>query len=256
MKNQKTLQIANLLGFVGIIVMNMLAVLLPINGKSTGELSDAYPNLFVPAGFTFSIWSIIFILLGVYAVKQLKGFSDGKAGDYVREIGWLFVVNALANMSWIVAWHYELPVVALGIMLVILGSLVLIYKRLHIGLPTRPNEKLTIQVPFQVYLGWISIATIANVTTVLVDMNWGGFGISEAYWAIIMMVIGFLLAAHMIYWYSDYAFGAVVIWAYFGIYSKRMAAEPLYEDVAYTALGLMALLILSIASRWWGNRSH
>ena len=111
------LRVANLVAFIGVVVVNALAVTLPLNGRSTGELSDAYPNLFVPAGLTFSIWGVIYLLLGIYAVYQLV-----KHKPYVDRIGWLFVLSSVANMAWIFAWHYELVLLSFAVMLALSRS--------------------------------------------------------------------------------------------------------------------------------------
>lgn len=169
----------NLLLFAGMIVMNYLANALPLNNKTTGQLSDSYPNLFVPAGITFSIWGIIYLLLGVFCGIQFLGSHKG----LLLKIGWLFAWSCLLNGIWIVFWHYEKLPLSLIVMILLLGILTLLNFRiqnLSLGL---------VKVTFGIYLGWICIATIANVTTLLVHYNWNGFGISEEIWAIIMIVL-------------------------------------------------------------------
>ena len=119
MKNIKLLAIINTLGLILALVLNGLANALPINGKTTGELSDAYPNLFVPTGFTFAIWGVIYLTLFVFIVYQLiQAFSKGgNAQDFLPKISWFFLLSCIANASWIVAWHYQYLIVSLVIML-------------------------------------------------------------------------------------------------------------------------------------------
>lgn len=242
----KTTQVFNILAFIGVIIMNYLAVNLPINGVTTGELSDMYPNLFVPAGLTFSVWGVIYLFLLVYIISQsLSLFNGKKAPDFVERIGSLFLVNCLANMAWIVVWHYQMPLIALGIMFVILGSLIGIYQNLEIGKRKVSTRELwTAHVPFSLYLGWISIATIANFTTVLVDMGWQGGPIGEDVWAIIMIIVGGLLGLFVLTTRRDVAFGLVLTWAILGIYIKRTATEPVYENIVTAATVAVGLLFV------------
>jgi hypothetical protein len=242
----KTTQILNILGFIGVIIINVLANALPINGFNTGELSDMYPNLFVPAGLTFSIWGVIYLLLLGYIISQSISLFNGKpTPDFVERIGGLFLVNCLANMAWIVVWHYQMPLVALGIMLIILVSLISIYEKLEIGQREVSKRELwTSHIPFSVYLGWISIATIANVTTVLVDMGWQGGVIGEANWAIIMIIIGAILGLFILTTRKDVAFGLVLTWAIIGINIKRSMSEPFYTSVSTTAAIIAGILLI------------
>ena len=242
----KTTQIFNILAFIGVIIVNALANALPINGFNTGELSDMYPNLFVPAGLTFSIWGVIYLLLLGYIISQSLSIFNGKPSpDFVERIGGLFLVNCLANMAWIVVWHYQMPLVALGIMLVILVSLINIYQKLEIGQRSVSKRELwTAHIPFSVYLGWISIATIANFTTVLVDMNWQGGAIGEANWAIIMMIVGAALGLFVLTTRKDVAFGLVLTWAIVGINIKRSMSEPFYANVSTAAAIIAGLLLI------------
>ena len=108
MRQKLLLSILNLLGFLGTVIVNGLANTLPINNKTTGELSDQYPNLFVPAGLTFSIWGLIYVLLAVFVVYQLVMVikKDAQRSSFIEKIGLLFFVASLANIAWIFAWHY------------------------------------------------------------------------------------------------------------------------------------------------------
>lgn len=242
----KATQILNILAFIGVIIVNILANALPINGYTTGELSDMYPNLFVPAGLTFSIWGVIYLLLLGFIISQsLSLFNRKPTPDFVERIGGFFLVNSLANMAWIVVWHYQMPIVALGIMFVILISLISIYQNLEIGKRKISKRELwTAHIPFSVYLGWISIATIANFTTVLVDMGWQAGTIGEANWAIIMMIVGGALGFFFLTIRKDVALGLVLAWAIIGIYIKRSMTEPSQDNVETVALTIAVLLLI------------
>ncbi len=231
------LSIGNAIAWIAVILVNGLANALPINGLTTGELSDMYPNLFVPAGFTFSIWGIIYLLLLVFSIHQFT--SKGITGR--QAIGPWWMINALANISWILAWHYKLVELSLVIMLILLATLFMITSRIEKARETGTKISLVESVPFSIYFGWISVATIANVTTLLVDRGWQGGGISESSWAVIMILVAFTLACAMLFFKRNLAFGAVVAWALFGIYSKQIDGGS--DVVAYTAgIGLIALL--------------
>lgn len=243
----RTLQIINLLGFILVIVLNTLANALPLNGYTTGQLSDRYPNLFVPAGFTFSIWGVIYILLLIFIIYQIRNWWSKHRLDmsFVNRIGPWFFVSCLANASWIIAWHYLLPELSLLIMLMILGSLIIIYLRLGIGQEDAPPSSFwAVRLPFSIYLGWITVATIANVTTVLVNLGWRGGSISEASWTIAMIGIATILGLIVLYRRGDLAYVAVLVWAFFGIHSKQAASNG-ESGVAQAAIIAMAALAIA-----------
>lgn len=231
----------NLVAAVGAIAVNILANALPLNGLTTAEISDRFQVLFVPAGYVFAIWGLIYVGWLSFAVYQL--LPAQRDNPRLRRIGWLFVLASLANASWLLAWHYEQFLLSAVVMLSLLGLLIAIYLRLDIGRArvTRA-EKWFVDVPFSVYLGWISVATIANISDLLYYWQWDGFGIAPEIWAVIMLVIAAALAGVMMLRRGDTAFVLVVVWAFVGIGAKQ-GAVPL---VANTALVLAALLVLMI----------
>lgn len=250
MKNLKALTLLNLLGLIATLLVNSLANILPINGFNTGELSDRYPNLFVPAGITFSIWAVIYLLLIVFCVYQLA-LAFGKAAapktEFISKISFLFLATCVINCSWILAWHYLLLPLSLLLMLSLLGGLIAIYLRLDIGKSQASNsEKYLVHLPFSIYLGWITIATIANTTALLVNYNWGGFGVSEALWTIIVIVVGLAIALAVLFTRNDIFFPAVSIWALLGIIIKRQATMPVESQIITTAYIAIALLSVGI----------
>jgi hypothetical protein len=224
----------NILFFAVMIVMNYLANAIPLNGKTTGALSDAFPNLFVPAGITFSIWGVIYLLLLVFCVIQFT--SPDQA--VISRIGWLFAVTCIFNALWIVTWHYGRLPLSVIIMLGLLVSLIwinIIVKDLPFGL---------IKAAFGIYLGWICIATIANVTALLVNFSWNGFGLSEETWTVIMILAGALIAT-LTLWRLDNPFiGLSVVWAFAGIMIKRQVDYRTIFIVAAVALAVVAIMLL------------
>jgi len=246
MKQKLFLSILNLLGFLGMVIVNGLANALPINNKTTGELSDQYPNLFVPEGFTFSIWGLIYILLAIFAIYQLIIVirKDTHESSFIESIGLLFFGSSVANIGWIFAWHYEIVPLSLVLMLLLLGCLIAIYLRLDIGKSTSPKtEKYLVHLPFSVYLGWITIATIANVTALLVDINWNTFGLGEQFWAVAVIAVGIAIALSILFTRKDIFYCLVVDWALLGILIKRLAAEtaPVQSVIVVTIAGLVLI---------------
>ncbi|MFC1933307.1 hypothetical protein ACFLXU_06790 [Chloroflexota bacterium] len=244
-RSQIFLSILNVIGFLGTIVVNGLANALPINNKTTGELSDQYPNLFVPAGLTFSIWGLIYILLAIFVIYQVVvTFRKGKEGlDAFRKIGYLFFLSSLLNIGWIFAWQYEIVPLSLVIMLLLLGCLLAIYIKLGVG-KKGPSikEQYLVHLPFSVYLGWITIATIANVTALLVDLNWNRFGLSEQFWAVAVIVVGIAIALSVLFRRQDIYYCLVVDWALLGILIKRLGdSVPVQSVVVVTIVGLVLI---------------
>ncbi len=246
---KRILQAGNVLAVIFTIVINALAVILPLNGKTTQELSDNLPNLFVPAGITFSIWSVIYILWIVFAFYQVRDFfkKDEIKMPFLEQITYLFILSSVANSAWIFLWHYEYVGLSLLMMIVLLVSLLLMYQRLNIGRSMVPmKEKLFVHVPMSVYLGWITVATIANVTAFLVSVNWDGFGIEPLLWTVLIIAVGTLLTFLMLVLRKDVAFSLVVLWAFFGIWMKRMTQPNTPTDVnVATAVSIALVLILA-----------
>ncbi|MFC1902067.1 hypothetical protein ACFLX3_03990 [Chloroflexota bacterium] len=244
------LAITNLLGFLGVVIINGLANALPLNNRTTGELSDQYPNLFVPAGLTFSIWGVIYILLAIFVIYGLVVAvkKDRQKTAFLERVGWLFFVSCLANIGWIFAWHYKTLPLSLILMLVLLGSLLAIYLRLRIGKSmATQNEKYLAHLPFSVYLGWITIATIANVTALLVSINWNTFGLGQPFWAIAVIIVGIAIALAVLLTRQDIFYCIVVDWALLGILIKRLTVETApVQSVIITVIVGLALITAGI----------
>lgn len=250
-RNQIILAILNIIGFLGTIIVNGLANALPINNKTTGQLSDQYPNLFVPAGLTFSIWGLIYILLAIFVIYTLVRaikVSDGES--FINRIGILFFLSCIANIGWIFAWHYEIVPLSLLIMLFLFGCLLAIYIRLAIGIkgPTTKQQYM-VHLPFSIYLGWITIATIANVTALLVDINWIRFGLSEQFWAVAVIVVGIAIALGMLIRRQDIYYCLVVDWALLGILIKQLSDSIPAQSVVITAIIGLVLITAGIVTQ-------
>ena len=243
--------IGNSIAVLATIIVNSLAVILPLNGKSTSELSDAIPNLFVPAGITFSIWGIIYLFLIVFMLYQLLSLIKKEKGDmtYLEKIGGWFILASVANVLWIFLWHYEYVTFSLFAMLLLFASLLMSYLRLHIGLTTVSfREKIAVQVPISIYLGWITVATIANVTAVLVKLGVGEFFLGQVTWTILVIAVATLITILMLIRRGDILYSLVIIWAFLGIMIKRLNADPIYgvQTGIATTVAIAILIILIV----------
>lgn len=245
------LALANLIAFAATFAVNGLANALPINGKTTGTLSDQYPNYFVPAGLTFAIWGLIYLLLAIWAVWQLVGaFRDGTpAAASLAAIGPWFIVASAANIAWIFAWHYEKVGLSLVLMIGLLTSLVVVYLRSREGSGSFEGVgRLVAHVPFSVYLGWITVATVANVTALLVDRGWSGGFLSETAWAAIMVLVAAAVTLAVLWSRGDIFYALVILWALAGIVIKRTSLDPAVSRVVILAgwigIGLVGAAVL------------
>jgi hypothetical protein len=228
------LRYITLLFFGAMVYVNYLANALPINGRTTGQLSDSYPNLFVPSGITFSIWGIIYLLLAAYCIVQFLPASR----EMAVKISWLFIISCVLNGLWIVAWHYQKLSLSLLIMVGLLITLI------FINLQLRGLSAGVLKAAFGIYLGWICIATIANVTALLVHADWGGMGISHEAWVIVMIAIGTLIVSLSIIRLNNPFIGISVAWAFAGIIIKRSAD---YKSIVIAAaIGILVVGLITL----------
>lgn len=211
--------------FIVMVTVNALSVLLPINGVTPGEVSDSYPNLFAPAGMTFSIWGVIYLLLAAHTLYQLGLFRGREANtELLHRTGMLFSASSLVNAAWIFAWHYRIIPLSMALMLLLLACLITIAVIMDAqNLSVR--ERFLIRLPFSVYFGWITVATIANATALLVSLGWKGFGVSESVWTIIILAVGALIGTVTLLRFRSVGYGLVLLWAYAGILIKHTSAS-------------------------------
>lgn len=235
-------QIAVMLFFLGMIAVNVLANALPINGLTTGEISDSFDILFVPAGYVFSIWGLIYLGVGAYAVYQL--LPAQRQNSRLRRISRWFILTTVANSIWIVFWHYGFLSLSVLAMLTLLASLLRIYTLLEVNKKdVNSAEKFAVHVPFQIFLGWITVATIANISTLLYDAGWNGFGLSPAFWTLFMLGAGLLIAYLMARYRGDIPYLLVLVWAFAGI-GVSQAGLPVVAGAAWVAAALVAAMVV------------
>lgn len=231
--------------FTGVIAVNALANILPINGYNTGQISAFYPNAFVPAGFTFSIWGVIYLLLLAYTIGytyySLKRQAYPKAFRFIEHVNTYFLLTCIFNMAWIVAWHYLQIELSVLIMLLFLSTLIQLFlKTKSMAHDLTLTQRFILQTPFIVYLGWISVATIANITALLVAYKWAAWSIAPVYWSAVMILIAIVLAVLMVKKFQVVSFTLVVAWALWGIYNAQGPAAPILASL--TALGIGVLI--------------
>ena len=242
MKTITTRQLVNIAITLGVIVVNVLANALPLNGLNTGEISDRFDIYFVPAGYVFSIWGLLY--LGLLAFTVYQALPSQRDNVNVARIGYLYALSGVANIVWIFFWHYEVFALTLLPMLTILGSLIAMYLRLNIGREAVSAwDRWLIHVPFSIYMGWISVATVANATQLLYYLNWGGWGIAAEVWAVIMLIIAASLALINNLTRKDVAYSLVFVWAYIGIAVKHAGTPAVMLPAAILAAVIALMLV-------------
>ena len=238
------LRFSNILAFALTILVNALAGSTTlIGGQVTADISDANFTLITPAGYVFSIWGVIYVLLGIFVIFQ--ALPSQKNQDYQNKIGWLFIVSSVLNIVWIFLWQFEYLIFSVFIMFMLLATLIAIYLRLDIGKSSVDlREKVAVHLPFSTYLGWITIASIANVATTLVSINWDGFGLDPELWALLIIIIALLLSLTVVITRKDVAYGLVIIWAFIGI----SAAQTAQNIITLTQISALIVLVTLVAT--------
>ncbi|MEO2074790.1 MAG: TspO/MBR family protein [Bacillus sp. (in: firmicutes)] len=224
----------NLFGLLLVVMVNALANILPLNGQTTGEISNRLQVLFTPAGYVFSIWGLIYLLLFIWVLRQLPK-SRRNLPLYESTSG-LFLLTCALNILWIFLWHYEYFFYTVLVMIAFLVTLIFLYKKVNSFHP----PKIDI-IPFSIYLGWISVALIANISYYLVYIQWNGWGLSAVMWTVIMLWVAAILAGVFYRKENDPYYVLVFIWALIGIGIKNQASFPSVSYVSYVLS--VALLI-------------
>jgi hypothetical protein len=241
-------QFANLLSVVLALTVNILASVLPLNGQNTGEISDRFKIFFVPAGYVFAIWGIIY--LGWIAFTIYQFLPTHKESPRLRRLGYLFALSGVANAAWLFCWHYNQFGLSVLVMLSLLGLLIASYLRLEVSrMPVSSSERWFVDIPFSVYLGWITVATVANITDWLYQIQWSGWGLSPQAWVVVMLVAASLIGLAMAITRQDAAYLFVLVWPFAGIGLKQ-ATTPLVAVSAWiAALFALALAVYCLFNR-------
>lgn len=235
-------QISVLVTILATLVVNVLAEALPINGLGTGQISDRFQVYFVPAGYVFSIWGLIYLGLIAFAIYQ--ALPSQRENPRLQHTGWWISLGGLANIAWIFLWHYEQFSLTLIAMLVLLATLIITYLRMGIGRSkVSTAERYTTHLTFSIYLGWITVATVANITELLDFLKWNGFGIAPEIWMGIVLVAVLVIAVLMNFNRRDIAYAAVILWALAGITVKQ-SGIPAVTIPTWVTFGLVAITLI------------
>jgi hypothetical protein len=261
----KVMSLVTFLFFLAVLTVNALANILPINGVGTGKISDDLPNLFVPAGLTFSIWGLIYLLLAGYVVAAfVQAFGKNPGRRWGAADGAILSFNFAANIAWIFAWHYHHVALSLVFMILILGSLILLEELNASRLASDKSGAVSgsramrffLTTPINVYLGWICVATIANVTALLVASGWDGFGLDPRMWTVLVIAAGLAVGLLLIFLRDAIAAPLVIVWAYAGIVIKRTGVDSDYSTAIWvSALVAAAVLLIVVGARLVARRT-
>jgi hypothetical protein len=239
-------QAAVVVSTLATIAVNGAANAVPLNGQGTGEISDRFAVFVIPAGFIFAIWGVIY--LGLLAYATVQALSSRAADPRLRSIGWAAVAANVLNGAWIFAWHWELFPLSLALMTGLLATLVVIGERLGVGrAPTAGLDRWAVNLPWTVYLGWITVATITNVAVVLAAAGFDGAGIEPATWAAGVLGTGIAIGGWWLATRRAVAYGVVLAWAYVGIAVKEQATE-IVAGTALLGAAAFAALVLGISA--------
>ncbi len=244
--NSDRLRWLNIVAFVAMVVVNGLAgSTVIIGGKNTAQISDTNPTLITPAGYVFSIWGVIYILLGIFVFYQAR--SNQQAKELRVKVSYLFIASSILNIAWLFLWHFEHLTFSVIVIFLFLAILIAIYLRLEIGKSAVSlHEKIAFHLPFSVYLGWITIASIANVAITLVSLNWDGFGVSQETWALFILTLTLAITLLIIATRKDVAYGLVIIWALLGIAARQSGNQNIVIATGVSAAIILTALTLSI----------
>jgi hypothetical protein len=243
MKKDILRQILVVVTFLFTLTANGLANALPLNGQTTGAISDSFKVIFVPAGYVFSIWGLIYLLLIGFTIYQ--ALPAQRENPLLQKVGFLVALSNILNGVWIFFWHYNLFVWTMVIMLGLLATLIAIFLRFDIGKREFTTaEKWFVSIPFSVYLGWITVATIANATALLKYLGWSGWGIDAQVWTILLLGAGVVISAMMSFNRKDIAYALVLVWAFTGIAVKWLGVYPAVVVSAFVAVGFVLLFLV------------
>lgn len=233
-----------IIAFILMIAVNALSNIIPLGGNTQKDISDKYPTLFTPDGFTFSIWGLIYLALAGFVVYQ--ALPSQRKNPLVSAVTRLFIFTCIANIVWLFCWHYELLWLSLLVMVVLFMLLIKIYRTLDINRqPLSWKQWLFLVLPFSLYTGWITVATLANLTIVQQAMGWENVVMNPINWTLLKLALAGGISAVVVLKRNDMVYGLVIAWAAYGIMSKQSATP----EIAGATLMLVVLMIILVAYR-------
>ncbi len=247
-------QIANLIAALAALTVNIVAAALPLNHQTTGQISDRFRVYFVPAGYVFAIWGVIYAGWIAFVIYQMM--PARKQQPRMRSLGYLFAFSCVFNAAWLVCWHYGYFGVSVLVMLMLLFLLIGAYIRLDIGhQQVGLTERWSVDIPFSIYLGWISVATVANIAMYLYQAGWGGFGVPPQHWAVAMIIAAAFLGLVMALTRRDAVFLLTLGWAFVGIAVKQSDATMVAFTARAAAVFVLAQAAWILVAQWSAETS-
>ena len=236
-------QIVNVVATIITVIFNVFST--TIFGRSVGEISDQHPVLITPAGYAFAIWGIIYAGLIAFAIYQ--ALPAQRTNPRLRRIGYYYVVSCIGNVAWEYVWLHEQINLSLIMMFVIFVSLLLIYLRVDIN---RENvstaESWCVNAPFGLYLGWITVASIVNVSVVLVQIGWNGFGMSPVTWTILLLCVALAIGLFVGWRCRDIVYLAVFAWSFIAILIKNAGSTAItMVAIVLTVITCVAMIVIA-----------
>jgi benzodiazapine receptor len=254
MRSDSLRQLVTVLSFLLTMIVNAAANALPINGQMTYEISDRFSVHVIPAGYVFAIWGVIYVLLGAFTTWQ--ALPRNREDATLRALGWLPALSGVLNAAWIVLFQYELFALSVVVIVALLVTLSAIHLRLWAHRDALHGTSFwTVRIPFSTYLGWITVATIANITQTLSSLGFDGFGIDPTLIAAAVLLVGLAIAATFVTRYRDAAYGLVIVWAYLGILAKESGTPPVALVAGIGAAAIAILVIVSLVRRPRGSEA-
>lgn len=251
---KKTLQIGNIIAFILVVLVNFLGSTGSINGTTIAEISNANNNLFTPAGYAFSIWGLIYLMLLGFVIYQSRSLYKKVRDDaFILKTGWWFVLSCFANIMWIIFWLYGYMEFSIIAIFVLLYSLLKIVMNNRMELWDAPISVIAfLWWPFVFYSGWITVASIANIAAYLTSLNWDAWGYSEISWAVTMIIIAGIINLVVTWRRNMREFALVGAWALIAISVSNWEVSG---TVANSALAVAIVLIISSGYHGFINRA-
>ena len=225
---------------------------IPIGGRTTAEVSKIYPNLFTPAPFTFAIWGVIYILLAGFAFLYQTGIIDHNPRFAERISGW-FIFSCAMNIGWLLSWHFDAIGLSVLFMLGLLISIIAMNERTD---DIKPSlfENLVVKLPLGLYFGWITVATIANISVWLVSVGVSLPAAAEQIVTVIIMLIGAGIASLVLTLNENPFYGIAVAWGYAGIMIRHIVGGGYPAIVAAATVSVLIVLSLTVSPLFGGHK--
>lgn len=197
------------------IAFNSLAAAGYVNGVTPGEVSALYPTVVTPAGYAFSIWSLIYLGLIAFSIFQLLPSQV----ERLAEIRTVFIASCLLNCAWVYFWHLGQIAICFVIILLLLAMLILLLVRIN-GCATT-GETWFVQAPFGIYAGWVTVASMANLAIMLAFFEVKLSRVAEMSLAVTMIVVAALAAVMVRVKLGNFFYPLAVAWALTAIAVKQ-----------------------------------